>query len=239
VSQQWLARKIAQPPDSNYCFGGSLMLSSVPQINNGNGSKAQRSSKITCLPQPTPETHKQTILPEEVIEDLMDGVLILTEQKELVYANDCARRILRQLNRGESLTDSMPKEVWHICQNLIESRQLFPNQYWLMESKVFVGSSIALSVRARWLKLPDMGQACISLSVRDRYQDIKDVVNEESQKYGLTSREKEVWLLHRANYTYKQVASELVITPNTVKKHMKNIYLKQKSLFVEDDLYGT
>jgi DNA-binding CsgD family transcriptional regulator len=41
--------------------------------------------------------------------------------------------------------------------------------------------------------------------------------------------------LHRANYTYKQAASELCITPNTVKKHMKNIYLKQKSIFENQD----
>jgi DNA-binding CsgD family transcriptional regulator len=224
--------------------GGNLMLSSipisVPRIDANDVSDVQH-SKMPSLTDSTQTNYRQTILPEEVIADLIDGVLILTEQKELVYANDCARRILRQLNRGESLTDFMPKEVWHICQNLIQSRQLFPNQYWLMESKVFVGSSIALSVRARWLKLPDMEQSCISLSVRDRYQDIKDVVNEESQKYGLTCREKEVWLLHRANYTYKQVASELVITPNTVKKHMKSIYLKQKAIFITDDdnIYGT
>jgi DNA-binding CsgD family transcriptional regulator len=55
-------------------------------------------------------------------------------------------------------------------------------------------------------------------------------VSEESQKYGLTCREQEIWLLHRANYTYKQIALELCITPNTVKKHMKSIYSKQKSL---------
>jgi DNA-binding CsgD family transcriptional regulator len=217
----------------------SSMSRSIPRIDASDSSDVQH-SKMPSLTDSAQANYRQAVLPEEVIADLIDGVLILTEQKELVYANDCARRILRQLNRSESPTDSMPKEVWHICQNLIESRQLFPHQYWLMESKVFVGSSIALSVRARWLNLPDIEQSCISLSVRDRYQDIKDVVNEESQKFGLTCREKEVWLLHRANYTYKQVASELFITPNTVKKHMKSIYLKQKAIFIpDDDDYGT
>jgi DNA-binding CsgD family transcriptional regulator len=204
------------------------MLSSIP---SGNISQFQR-TQVPSLPE---LASQQPLLPDEVIEDLIDGVLILTEQQELVYVNECARRILRQLNRSDSLSHSLPQEIWHICQSLIASRHLFPNQYWLTESKVLVGSTVALSVRARWLHLPDIAQPCISLSIRDRYQDIKDVVNEESQKYGLTCREKEVWLLHRANYTYKQIALELIITPNTVKKHMKNIYQKQKALFLLDD----
>ncbi|NJL39184.1 MAG: helix-turn-helix transcriptional regulator [Leptolyngbyaceae cyanobacterium RM2_2_4] len=176
-------------------------------------------------------TCEQTVLPQEVVENLIDGILILTEQKALVYANDCAKRILRQLNQSGTSISLIPREIWHICQTLIDSRHLFPNQYWLIESKVFVDSSVVFNVRARWLKLETLEQPCLLLSICDQYQYIKDVALEESQKFGLTSREKEIWLLHRANYTYKQVALELCITPNTVKKHMKNIYVKQKATF--------
>jgi ATP/maltotriose-dependent transcriptional regulator MalT len=178
---------------------------------------------------------EQSTLPQEVIDDLLDGVLILTETREMIYANDCARRVLRQLNQERSLANQIPEEVWHICQSLIDSRHLFPNQYWLIESKVFIGNSIVFNVRARWLKLEGNERPCLLLSIRDQCQYIKDIVNEESQKYGLTSREKEIWLLHRANYTYKQVALELCITPNTVKKHMKSIYSKQKAMLVLQD----
>lgn len=173
---------------------------------------------------------ERTELPQAVIQDLIDGVLILTEKREFIYANDCARRILRQLNEARSLASQIPEELWHVCQSLIDSRYLFPDQYWVLESKIFIGSSIVLNLRVRWLKLEDVDQPCLLLSMRDQCQYIKDMVNEESQKYGLTCREKEIWLLHRANYTYKQVASELCITPNTVKKHMKSIYSKQKAL---------
>ncbi|PSB24193.1 helix-turn-helix transcriptional regulator [Stenomitos frigidus] len=178
------------------------------------------------------KNYEQIDLPQEVIKDLIDGVLILTEKRELIYANECARRILRQLNQERSLVNQIPEEVWHICQALIDSRHLFPNQYWLIESKVFIGNSIVFNVQARWLKLEDRDRPCLLLSIRDQCQSIKDIVNEESQKYGLTSREKEIWLLHRANYTYKQVALELCITPNTVKKHMKSIYSKQKAMLM-------
>jgi DNA-binding CsgD family transcriptional regulator len=180
-------------------------------------------------------SYEQGSLPQEVITNLIDGVLILTEKKELIYANDCAHRLLRQLNRGLALSNQIPEEVWHICQALIDSRHLLVNQYWLIESKIFVDNSIFFNVRANWLRLKDREQPCLLLSIRDQCEYIKDVVDEESQKYGLTSREKEIWLLHRANYTYKQIALELCISGNTVKKHMKSIYSKRKTLLETQD----
>lgn len=206
------------------------MIFSVSRMDN-NGSATRRRDIQTPLQNYLfSKEYERTVLPEEVIENLIDGILLLTEQRELIYANDCARRILRQFNHGITLTSIVPEEIWYTCQMLIESRHLFPDQYWLIESKVFVSDSVALNVRVKWLKLLNLERPCLLLSIRDQYQYIRDTALEESQKYGLTSREKEIWLLHRANYTYKQVASELCITPNTVKKHMKNIYLKQKAI---------
>jgi DNA-binding CsgD family transcriptional regulator len=62
---------------------------------------------------------------------------------------------------------------------------------------------------------------------------------EEAQHYGLTDRETEIWMLQRANYTYKQIADELFIAPNTVKKHMQNIHLKQKGASSPPALRGS
>jgi len=57
----------------------------------------------------------------------------------------------------------------------------------------------------------------------------------EIEKYGLTPRESEVWLLYRANYSRKEIAAELFISIDTVKKHLKNIKTKQdKFLCIED-----
>ncbi|PSB05862.1 helix-turn-helix transcriptional regulator [filamentous cyanobacterium CCP2] len=199
------------------------MTISIPKVSNN--------SSVSQLHHYSSQNgYEQAYLFEKVIEDLVDGILIVTERRELIYLNECARRILRQLNRDKTMVNMVPEEIWHICQTLINSRHLFPKQYWLIESKVFVDSSVVFNVRARWLKLEHVEHPCLLLSIRDHYQYIKDIAIEESQKYGLTSRERETWLLHRANYTYKQIASELCITPNTVKKHMKNIYLKQKAI---------
>ncbi|HEY9650556.1 MAG TPA: LuxR C-terminal-related transcriptional regulator, partial [Coleofasciculaceae cyanobacterium] len=164
----------------------------------------------------------------EVIEDLIDGILVLTEQREIIYANESARRILRQLNQGKTRNNLVPKEIWHICQSLIQSRSLFPNQRWLIESRIFADNSTAFNIRVRWINLENVENSCILITVEDRYQAIKNIAVEEAQGYGLTRREKEVWLLHRGQYTYKEIASELCITPNTVKKHMKSIHAKQR-----------
>jgi len=162
------------------------------------------------------------------IENLMDGILILTDQKEILYANDSARHILQQLNQGQSLIERVPGEIWHICQSLIHSRNLFPEQQWLIESEIFTDNSAAFHIRVRWLKLESVKNPCLLLVIEDRYQAIRNLAIEEAERYGLTPREKEVWILHRIGFTYKKTASELFITPNTVKKHMKSIYLKQK-----------
>lgn len=206
------------------------MISPVLTRDNNIGLLEKQNMPLVLQTQFSSKSREQTSLPQEVIANLIDGVLILTDKKELIYANDCAQRLLRQLNCGLSLTNQVPEEIWHICQALIDNRHLLANQYWLIESKIFVDNAFVFNVRAHWLRLEDRRQPCLLLSIRDQCQYVKDIVNEESQRYGLTCREKEIWLLHRANYTYKQIALELCITPNTVKKHIKSIYSKQKDL---------
>lgn len=181
-------------------------------------TKIQQSEKkfLNCL---------DSIL-QEVIAELVNGILILTEEREIVFANECACRILRQINQNMG-ADPIPKEIWYICKSLIEIRALFPEQQWLINTKVCLNSSVSFDVQARHLKLKKPDKYCVVLVLKDQYQLVKNIALEESREYGLTDREREIWLLQRANYTYKQIASELFIAPNTVKKHLQNIHLKK------------
>lgn len=208
-----------------------MILTQLYQVDNAT-NPPENSNPQTELPNSSslPNLQDPDIL-TGVIEKLINGILILTARREMVYANDTARRILGQLNQDRPQADFIPKEIWHICQSLIGSHNLFPNQHWRIESEIFTDDSTSLRIRAQWLNLEDRENSLILITVEDRYQKIKNLAVDESQKYGLTPREKEVWLLHRANYTYKQIASELCITPNTVKKHMRSIHAKQKELF--------
>lgn len=170
----------------------------------------------------------QDAIVQEALTKLTDGVLIITEERKIAFANECACRILRQINQDREHAEVIPKEINFLCDSLLEIRRQFPDQHWMVTNKICISSSVTLSVHARYMRLDTLGKYCIVLVLKDQYQLIKTVSLEEAKKYNLTDRETEIWLLQRANYTYKQIASELFIAPNTVKKHMQNIHLKRR-----------
>ncbi len=159
---------------------------------------------------------------------MTDGILVLSEEKQILYANKNGTRLLNQLSQDEDDSTIVPQELWYICQYLIQSKNLFPDQHWHIQSDILISHSTVLNIRAKWLDAGVNNSSCVLLMLEDRQQGIHNIAKEESERYGLTPREKEVWTLHRNNYTYKQIAKELAITPNTVKKHMRSIYSKKK-----------
>lgn len=171
---------------------------------------------------------RQEPIVQEALEKLTDGILIITEERKIAFANECACRILRQINQDRRDAEALPREIDFLCNSLSEIRRQFPGQYWMVSNKICISSSVTFSVHARYMKLDTLDKYCTVLVLKDQYQLVKTIAVEEARKYGLTERETEIWLLQRANYTYKQIAAELFIAPNTVKKHMQNIHLKRK-----------
>ncbi|MGB3640763.1 MAG: helix-turn-helix transcriptional regulator [Rivularia sp. (in: cyanobacteria)] len=174
------------------------------------GNKAKYEKK-----QPASKLH----LMQAVIESFVDGIFILTTQGELVHANERARCICQ----GE-----IPYEIRRICQSLSDSRQLFPSQNISIESEIKTQSEAKIRVRARWLQANESNNDYLIVTLEDRKQTNQSIAISEARKYALTEREAQVWLLRRANYSYQEIAEELYITINTVKKHLKNIYAKQQ-----------
>jgi DNA-binding NarL/FixJ family response regulator len=52
--------------------------------------------------------------------------------------------------------------------------------------------------------------------------------SKEASAYSLTPREAQIWQLRSEGLSYKAIASELLITENTVKKHVKSILTKRR-----------
>jgi len=206
------------------------MVMQNPSLNNAIPATKRSDFQLKLSNSSFSQNHEQADLVQEGIEDLIDGILIITAHKELIYANGNARRILRLLNQDMKRSNKVSGEIGHICQFLIGSRSLFPDQNWQINCEIFIDDSTAMQVMARCLKLASIEQNCLLITLKDKYQTIKNIAVLEAKDYNLTNREKEVWLLHRANYTYKQIALELCITPNTVKKHMRSIHSKQKGM---------
>lgn len=175
---------------------------------------------------------------QSLIEDLINDILILNTQGQLIYANYQVMRLLRKIKQSKSPTTSLaedtslPEEVSHICQYLIETRNLFPNQVWQLETEIITDSYVFIKIKARWLTLESEANPFLILVVEDKRQISQKIIMEEAKKYGLTDREMEVWLLHQDDYTYKGIAADLDITTNTVKKHMKSIHVKRR-LFLD------
>ena len=204
------------------------------------GSNVETSIKYPACPNRVTEHVSikelaDSFMGEEVFSDLVSGILVLTDEKKIVYSNLYSRRILRQLSASVEEPNQIPLEIWHICQHLLDIRRLFPSQFWLTQFDIFIENSAILHVHARWLTADKLDRSYLLLLIEDRKNILNKIISQEADHYGLTPREREVWLLHRRGRTYKQISFELKITPNTVKKHMKSIHSKRKkSIFLSD-----
>lgn len=172
---------------------------------------------------------------QKVIDSFIDGILIVSEQGDWIQSNDLAQRICEEITQNKSQPNSVPQAIWRVCQSLIESRQLYPNPSVMIESEIQTDKSRTFRIRVQWVELQEIPHSCLLVILEDRYQSLQSLVFAEIEKYGLTPREAEVWLLYRANYSRKEIAAELFISIDTVKKHLKNIKTKQdKFLCIED-----
>jgi DNA-binding NarL/FixJ family response regulator len=167
---------------------------------------------------------------QAIIESFVDGVLIVSPQGKLIHANEYARSICRLLVTTDISRDIVPEEIWRICQSLIESSELFPEEKMIIESEIQPQPTIKLRLRVRWLELSTSPNNFLLVTVEDCNQYSHSIAIADAKKYNLTDREIEVWQLRRANFSYKEIAKQLYITINTVKKHLQNIHAKQQEI---------
>jgi DNA-binding CsgD family transcriptional regulator len=166
---------------------------------------------------------------KEALSGVLAGVILFDEHEELVYLNSKAASMVRKMAKTASHAEAISKEIAFIKKFMVEARREFPQQNWLNESTIFVDCLTVFQVYARWIQGDSASNSYLLLKMEDQNQLSQDMALEEAKRIGLTLREREVWLLHRANYTYKKIAEKLNITPNTVKKHMKSIFVKSRS----------
>jgi len=172
----------------------------------------------------------QVQLLQAVIEGFMDGILIVTLKGEILQANSRARELCNPL----SSSGQMPSPIWQVCEALIEGQKLFPGQRIMPEVEGMIGG-VNLRIRVRWLNqnLDDQENSspefsCLIITLEDRQQTLNNLAIADTQKYNLTTREAEIWQMRLQGHSYQAIASELYITQNTVKKHVKNILAKRR-----------
>lgn len=161
-----------------------------------------------------------------VLEGFSDGILLLTTQAECLHTNQRGRQLCRRLNPEKTL----PPEVWFLCERLIEGRDLLPTQNFVISDVITTAEGSSILIRVQWIFLEGRGEACLLVRLEDQTQMARISALLESNQYNLTARETEVWLLRKANYTYEEIAAQLFIAINTVKRHLKSIYAKRKQV---------
>lgn len=163
-----------------------------------------------------------------ILDDWIDGILILTEDGRCVESNRLGREICDRIAQDYPCKDHLPTEVWEVCRILIQSRQHFPNHLGVAESEVKLRNSYNyFRMRAQWIRLGHTPDPHILIILENQTHSKQNLAITEAIKYGFSPREADVWELHRIGYSYQEISARLHIAINTVKKHMKNTYAKQ------------
>lgn len=173
------------------------------------------------------QVYEQVYFLQQIVENLEDGILILTETGELIHSNTNAKGICSQINPCSFNLNFLPSLIWNPCQLLIQNKFNCDN-FTIWSEDIIVSQSLIFRLRVRRFNLELSEQTYLLVTIENRYQSLKNVALSEAYKYHLTKREAQIWSLYRAASSYKQIAEQLFITVNTVKKHIKNIRAKQQ-----------
>jgi DNA-binding CsgD family transcriptional regulator len=213
----------------------NTLISSPSQRLDASSRSAQNVTEFKTESKDAPMTWMPSMLLQAVTEGWVDGILLLTQHGDLIYGNSHAQRLCQQIGGLSSKSQTLPPEIWHLCEALIESRELFPEQPIVLEDELGDRKCPRIRVRVQWVELTDNSGPCLLVMLEDRLQSLHSLAVSESQKYRLTDREAEVWFRQRTNHTYEEIAAELHISTNTVKKHIKNIRAKREAVWWAED----
>lgn len=178
-------------------------------------------------PQPSEETVDFPLL-SAVLEGFVDGILVLSEAGTCVHSNQKGRALCRDLSDDHSAT-SLPACLSTMSRYLLESRELYPEIPLVLSQELTSQSGYQIRVRMQWLD-PATPGSYLLVSLENKTRSAQSSALLEAVQYNLTPRERAVWMLRRANRSYEDIAKELYITINTVKRHLKSIYAKRREV---------
>ncbi|HSM82015.1 MAG TPA: sigma factor-like helix-turn-helix DNA-binding protein [Nodosilinea sp.] len=198
-------------------------------------------SSSTTLPPKTliapPSAQENADLPllSAVLEGFVDGILVLAEDGTCVHSNQKGRALCRDLGDGSQLAQAsyaitLPDCLQLMGKHLLESRDLYPETLLVLTQEFTSQAGHQIRARAQWLDLPATPNPYLLISLENKTRSAQSSALLEAIQYNLTPRERAVWVLRRANRTYEEIAKELYITVNTVKRHLKSIYAKRKEV---------
>jgi hypothetical protein len=194
-------------------------------------------SSSTLLSQAAPAHPKTVDLPllNAVLEGFVDGILVLTEDGTCVHSNREGQILCRELAKAERPAAAgagltLPHCLKTLCSYLLDSCAVYGEMPVVLTEEFVSPAGNKIRARIQWLDLPGAPDPCLLVSLENKTRSACASAQLEAIQYNLTPRERAVWMLRRANRTYDEIAQELYITVNTVKRHLKSIYAKRKEV---------
>lgn len=161
--------------------------------------------------------------------------MILTQQGDVFHVNQRAMELCNLLGTEAcQQASTVPPCLWSMCEQMIESRELFPGHNLVFTQTLDCIERRSVRARVQWLDLETESSPYLLVMLEDQTATARAAAMLESVHFGLTPRETEVWILRSIHYSYEEIAEELFITLNTVKRHLKSIYAKRKDALGED-----
>lgn len=200
-------------------------------------SQKNRAADRALVPverQPFPKMQESDRINPDVLFDVLlnaiqEGVIVVSRSLQLVYRNQQASELCQQLH-GSDENINLPPVIVEACHHFLQTEsEVAPLVVECQEN-----SEQFMRLQIRWLSLGSVGdgsaQSYLLILMEDCCAALTQELLLEKQKYDLTDREAEIWMMIRQEYTYQKIAEILQISVNTVKTHAKNAYAKRNSL---------
>lgn len=169
-----------------------------------------------------------------VLETLLDAVMIMNHHGEILQANAKAVDICQQLTADHQEcgqgANYLPAMIQPLFVALLETQCQFPKQSVLPEFQLYLSDGTSLRIRSQFLDIPRSVSEMpyVLMTIENRQESLLRVAIGDAHRFGLTEREAEVWHLRLLGHSYREIAQELYITENTVRKHVKSVLAKRR-----------
>lgn len=176
-----------------------------------------------------PDQHPQHLW-GGIMDALQYGILILTPDHRLLYANSKAQGLCQSLSSPMEKQPFLSSLIQEICDRFYEvtdSGAASLLMEFLGQNQQTIRAKIHPLHQYRGENTLHNGETLILVLLENCEEKFQTELSIECKKYGLTEREAEVWKLLRQGHTYQEVAYILQLSLNTIKTHAKKIYHKQ------------
>jgi DNA-binding CsgD family transcriptional regulator len=178
---------------------------------------------IGFKPEPLCSELSLDLLSRAILEQMPQGVAVLSPQGSPLYLNRLGHQICDRFTvtlEGISLWQSIVQALPQDCR-----RDLIVQDVQPVQGQV---------IRLQWMSVTVGDRRTVSdpawlLLMEDRNARLLGEMRQEQQRYSLTEREAQIWVLLKLDHSYQDIAHQLGISLNTVKTHVKNVYVKRRN----------